>query len=96
LPSTVAAQQFVLHAPDEHSLEVLHTEPALLGAEHTPPESTPLEHAMQSPVLEHFVHVLPTVLLQQLYGEDAPSPQLLLAHRESSPPKNVSLHPSPA
>jgi hypothetical protein len=66
LPSTVAAQQFVLHAPDEHSLEALHTVPSLLGAEHTPPEGTPLEHAMQSPaVLEHFLHALPTPLLQQ-------------------------------
>jgi hypothetical protein len=81
-----AAQHRVAHTPDEHSMGAPHVAPLLLGAEHTPPDSTPLEHAMQSPVLEHFVHALPTPLLQHRNGVDAPSPQLLLAHHESLPP----------
>jgi hypothetical protein len=70
LLSTVAVQQVVLHTPDEHSLEALHTAPFLCGAVHPPPDSTPLEHAMQSPALEHAMQ--PPVV-EQLVHTVAPA-----------------------
>ncbi len=59
-----------MHTPDEHSLEALHTAPFLCGAVHPPPDSTPLEHAVQSPALEHAMQ--PPVV-EQLVHTVAPA-----------------------